>query len=331
VVDVSVIVVSYCTRELTRRCLESVPREMRGRPVEMVVLDNGSDDRSAEMVAADFPDATLVELSENIGFARGVNLAAGHARGRILVLLNPDAVLHEGALDELIRFLDGEPLVGAVGGRTLGPTGAVDLRSCGRLPTMWSTFCFGLGLSTLLKGNRFFDRQAIPEWHRDSPAEVGYVTGAFVAIPKSVWDEASGFDPRFFMYSEDVDLCRRIASDGHRVLFAPGATITHDFGASTAGRGERGELMLTGRATYLRKHWSRPAASAGLAGLWLGAGVRSGAARVVGTLTRLPGGSRGRYGETLARAADQSAAWSTIWSGRRRWLAGFPPASSTSR
>src|SRR5438094_909995 len=128
--DVSVLVVSYRTRDLTRACLTSVVHASAAGDVEVVVVDNASDDGSAEMVAAEFPDLRLIALDENVGFARAVNLGAAHARGRVLVLVNPDDVLHDGALRALVRFLDTTPLAGVVGGRTLGPSGEVDTRSC---------------------------------------------------------------------------------------------------------------------------------------------------------------------------------------------------------
>jgi N-acetylglucosaminyl-diphospho-decaprenol L-rhamnosyltransferase len=307
----SVLVVSYRTRELTRACLRSVLENVSGIPYEVIVVDNGSGDGSAAMIAEEFPAARLIALEDNVGFAAGVNLAAEHATGEFLVLLNPDAEVLPGAVEKLVEFARAHPDTGIVGGRTLGPDGSVDPRSCRAVPSVWGMTCYGLGLSTALKENRLFDPESLGRWQRDTVREVGYVTGCFMAVPRHVWERLGGFDERFFVYSEDVDLAVRARRLGYRSMVTPDASVVHHFGASSADGGAKGVMQLRARATFIRKHWSPPVARFGLAMLWLGAAVRAAATGVSG---RLPGRAGSR----------RSNPWLKIWAQRRTWLPGFP-------
>jgi GT2 family glycosyltransferase len=296
----SVLIVAYRTRELLAACLRSIEASS-GERVEVVVVDNASGDGTAELVAERFPAVELLTPGENLGFARGVNLAAEHATGDVLVLLNPDTVVHDGALERLAAFARAHPRAGLVGGRTLMPDGRLDPRSCWGPVTTWSLLCFATGLSTLAKGNRVLDPESLGGWRRDSVREVATVTGCLLAVRRVVWDELDGLDPDFFVYGEDVDLSLRAARLGYRPMITPDAVITHVVGASSSDPAEKQLLLFKGKATLARKHGSR----AGLALLAAGVAARAAGARLSGST---------------------SSAWPELWRRRREWLAGFPRA-----
>ncbi len=319
--DLSILIVSYRTCSLTRACLASVGEHPASGEVEVVVVDNASGDGSAEMIRSEFPEVQLVESEHNLGFARAVNLAAERSVGRFLLLLNPDTVVHEGSIDALVRYAESHPEGGLYGGRTLTPDGAVDPSSCWGRPTPWSLLCFGLGLSTLFRRSRLFDPESLGGWQRDGERAVGVVTGCLLLVRRGLWDDLGGLDPRFFMYGEDVDLSLRATSAGYRPRITSEATITHVVGASSSVRSSKVVMVLTGKATLVRKHWTGWRQRFGLAMLQSGVGLRALIATVVAAIT---GGRSG---------ADQP--WPDVWRARRQWVPGYatlvgePPADGS--
>src|SRR4051812_28041583 len=150
--DVSILMVSYRTRELVLRCLDSIAAMTTRVSYEVVLVDNASGDGTVDAVGGAHPDVVVTALEENIGFARAVNKAAELARGRHLLLLNPDTVLVTDAVSALADFADSNPTHGVYGGRTLSPDGTPDPRSCFGAPSLWSHCCFGLGFSAIARG-----------------------------------------------------------------------------------------------------------------------------------------------------------------------------------
>jgi len=301
--DVSILIVTYRCREAARACLESLRGE--GGDYEIVVLDNASADGTVEMVRSEFPEVRLIASDENLGFALGCNRAAEEARGEYLLLLNPDTVVHEGAVANLLAFARARPEHGLYGGRTLDPDGSVNPGSCWGRPTVWSLACFALMLSTAFKRSRLFDPESLGRWQRDSVREVDIVTGCLLLVPRARWRELGGFDARFFMYGEEADLALRAAKAGLRPIITPDAVITHEVGASTKVRTDKVILVFKGKATLIRKHWNAVERPVGLALLWLGVGLR---ALFTGVPTREAGGEL----------------WPHVWRARREWLAGYP-------
>ena len=310
-VDLSVVVVSYNTAELLRGCLASVFAETSGISFEVVVVDNASTDGSAAMVAEQFPGVDLVALPENLGFARACNIGAARARGRDLLLLNPDTVVLDGALHRLAAFARAHPDAGICGGRTLAPDGSVDPSSCLGAPSPWSLTCYALGLSTVFKRSRLFNPEWLGRWDRSSVRHVDVVTGCLLLLPKRLWDELGGFDDRFFMYGEDVDLCLRAAALGYWPTITPEATVVHRVGSSSPSTSAKKQMVLTGKVTVITKHWAPLPARFGRWMLLLGVGLRAAGA----TVQRRSG--RGR-----------PSPWPELWRARREWLSGWTEASA---
>jgi N-acetylglucosaminyl-diphospho-decaprenol L-rhamnosyltransferase len=300
--DVSILIVTYRCRDAARACLESLAGSGE-EAHEIVLLDNASGDGTVEMVRSEFPEVRLIASDENLGFALGCNRAAEEARGEYVLLLNPDTVVHEGAVENLLEFARAHPEHGLYGGRTLDPDGSVNPGSCWGAPTLWSLFCFATLLSSAFKRTRFFDPESLGSWKRDTVREVDIVTGCLLLAPRALWQELGGFDPRFFMYGEDADLSLRAKALGYRPAITPDAVVTHEIGVSSSTREDKLMLLFRGKATLLRKHWHGPRLRVGLFLLSAGLGLRS-------LLSRGRGGG--------------PSPWTQVWRNREEWLPGYP-------
>jgi GT2 family glycosyltransferase len=309
--DVSILIVTYECREAARDCLASIFANSGVASFEVVVLDNASTDGTAAMVAAEFPAARLIPLEENVGFAAGVNRAAAAAEGDFLLLLNPDTLVHEDTLDNIVAFAREQPAYGLYGGRTLDPDGTVHPGSCWGKPTLWSTFCFASMLSTAFKRSPIFDPESLGHWQRDSVREVDIVTGCLLLVRRSLWDELGGFDERFFMYGEDADLALRASRRGLHHVITPDAVVTHEIGVSSSSRADKLVLLLSGKATLVRKHWPAGKRELGLGLLWAGIGLRA-----------LMSSARPGH--------DGASKWRSVWHARGSWLKGYADPSAAS-
>jgi len=257
--DVSVCIVSWNIKELLRDCLNSLKAQAGDVRYETIVVDNASSDGSAEMVRDEFPWVKLVDPKANLGFGRANNLAYKHSSGRWVLLLNPDTVVLDRAIEKLVRFADGHPEAGAVGGRTLKKDGVSLERSCcWGSPGLWPLFCKSLGLHIIFKNSAIFNREAMDYWQRDSVREVGVITGCCLMIRREVYEQTGGFDDDFFMYAEETDLCWRIRKTGGRLVFCPEAQIIHLVGES-AKKATSNRLFHINRALLklFRKHYGK--------------------------------------------------------------------------
>jgi GT2 family glycosyltransferase len=241
----SVIVISYNTREVLRECLQSIIAECAllpaGVEAEVLVVDNASTDGSSEMVEREFAMASnpasscpvrLIRSNVNLGFAAANNLAMEAARGRYLVLLNSDAFFHPGALRLSLQRMDANTTVGVGGARLVGPHGEWQ-PSARAFPTLWNVFVVLSGLASRYPKSRIFGAFDRTWASPDLQAEVDWVPGAFSIMRREALAKTGLFDPRFFLYCEEVDLCRRIKAHGFRVLYWPDVVVTHIGGESS--------------------------------------------------------------------------------------------------
>jgi hypothetical protein len=261
---VSIIVVSFNTRELTLDCLRSIYRETASVEFEVIVFDNASADHSANAIAVEFPQVRLTRSCENVGFANANNLSAAKAGGEYLLLLNPDTVILDNAVNKLLAFARQNPTFGVFGGRTLNGDLTLNAKSCWGSATLWSTFCRSIGLSYLFPGNRFLDPEALGGWNRDTVREVDIVSGCLLMIRRDLWQRLGGFDPQFFMYCEDADLCIRAKKARARSLICPTATVIHHGGASEPVREDKLVRLFIAKARLFKKHWNPLSAMLGI-------------------------------------------------------------------
>ncbi len=310
-VDVAIIIVSYNTEYLLRDSLRSVYDQRGSLRQQVIVVDNGSIDRSVDMIKHEFPDVELIEAGENLGFGRGVNLAATRANAEFLLLLNPDTLVLDRAIERLVQFARSKPGHGLYGGRALRRDGSLELSSCWALPTVWSMTCFALGLSTVFRHSRWFDPEAMADWRRDTVREVGIITGCLLLAHRDDWRRLGGFDERYFMYGEDADLAFRARQAGFRPVICPEACIVHDVGKASATRAGKLLLLFKGKATLVRDHFNGWRRQLVLLELLMGVGLRA-----------LPALMKPR------RDLAEEDPWKTVWMQRRDWIRGYPDRKS---
>lgn len=309
----SILIVSYNTRDLTLACLDSIVRETRV-PHDIIVVDNASTDGSREAIMNHPSRPNLIALGENIGFARANNIAARAATAEMLLLLNPDTEVLDGAIDKLIGFAARRPQAQVWGGRTIFADGALNLASAWGRMTPWRLVCRATGLTGLFPRQALFNGEAYGGWLRDTERRVDIVSGCFLLIERALWDKLGGFDPDFFMYGEEADLCLRAARHGANPLITPAATIVHHGSASERAREDKLVKLLAAKAMLIERHFCVGTRNLGrvLHAAW--------------PLTRMIANEiRSRWS---ARARDEEAAlvWRQVWQRRDEWLDGYPSA-----
>jgi GT2 family glycosyltransferase len=310
-VDVSIIIVSYNTHALTKAALDSVLAETHEATYEVIAVDNASQDGSAAMLAAHPINAHVITLEDNIGFARANNLAARSARGRYILLLNPDTVVLDGAIDKLLAFARQTPKARIWGGRTLFGNHELNPSSCWRQMTPWNLLCRATGLTGLFSNTEFFNGEALGGWPRDSVRRVDIVSGCFFLIDKPLWDGLRGFDPLFFMYGEEADLCLRAHAFSARPMITPAATIIHYGGASERARSDKMVRLLAAKASLIERHWQP--ALVPLGRMLLAAWPLS--RKIAMTIAARIGGCK------IDR--ESAKTWSEIWARRSEWQHGY--------
>lgn len=303
---VSVVVVTYRTPELTRRCLRSIPAAVEDLAHEVLLVDNG-DDGTAAAVAAELPAVHVWQSPTNVGFARAVNAAASRARGEFLVLVNPDAELEPGSVRSLVELARRQPDGGLYGGELVADDGSIAPESYSALLSLRALAGFAAMMPSSTRRTRALAGGYVAPPPAGGWRRVGYVTGAFLLVPSRLWQMMGGFDERFTMYGEDLDLGMRVARAGHRPIVTSQARARHRSGASSTPTA-RAVMILAGKSTAIRKHWAPPARRLGLLLLLLGTAARA----VVQAVA--PG--TGRSGTD----------WREVFRARSDWLPGYPPA-----
>ncbi len=296
---VSILLVSFNTREHTLEALRCAFEQTRSA-AEVIVVDNASADGSAEAIRARFPGVTLLAESTNLGFGRAVNLAASRATAPYLLLLNPDTRVLDGAIDRLLAFADAHPSAGIYGGVTCYEDGSQNPESCWNRPTLWSTACQATGLAALLPRSAWANPERARFPAGGEPFEIDIVTGCFLLVRRDLWGRLGGFDPDFFVYGEDFDLCLRAGALGHRPLVLPSARLVHHGGVSERVAADRLVRLLRSKVLLFQKHWPPRAARAGSALLLLWALSRRIGYRVAGWI-----GQRS--------AGEKAATWDEVW------------------
>lgn len=227
-------VVNYNAGAALLACVESLLTDTSAGPVEVVVVDNDSGDGSVETLERARPEVTVIRAGENLGYARAANLGIAATSGApVVAVLNPDTVLHLGTAAALLARFEAEPVVGAMGPQLRNPDGTV-YPSARTLPSLLVAVGHGL---------LFFVWPANPftRWYRQTdvdparPRDVDWVSGAAVWLRRAALDDVGGWDERYFMYVEDVDLCWRLRRAGWRVAYEPAGVVDHLLGVSTAG------------------------------------------------------------------------------------------------
>ncbi len=275
---VTVIVVSYNTKHLLDEMFRCLLAAAQAVQLQVIVVDNASRDGSADHVARRYPQVELIRNRENVGFGRANNQALERVQGEFVLLLNTDAFLQPGAVDQTVACLRRHPKVGVLGAKLVGRDG--DLQpSCRYFPSVWNEFVSQTGLVRLFPWVKLIDDMA---WDHQSDRECDWVPGCFYLMPRACVDQVGLFDPRYFVYYEEVDHCRAVKEAGWKVLYTSVTTVVHVGGESakqdaeitSAGR-QNSALQVESALLYYRKHAGLAGVLANLGLAWLSALVLS--------------------------------------------------------
>lgn len=305
---VSILIIGYNTKDLLVDCLTGLFEHTEGLDYEVLFTDC-SNDGSAQMLAERFPEVRVIENSENLGFGRGNNFLARHARGRYLLLLNPDTLINDNAIGELHEFARRTPDAGAWGGVTRLPDGSIDPGCRQAAPGLYSAFMQLIGLGSRVSPD--------VESNADQGTDVPSLSGAFMMVPRDLWQQLGGFDESFFMYCEETDLCFRIHQLGRGVLITPRASIVHLVGSGSSQSPKRMLALTRGRMHLTRKHFSS-----------LHVAVE-GMIRWLYSASRYVMGLLGRPLIGAARSAQLRARHAPILCCPRQWMRGWADSPAT--
>lgn len=224
--DVSVVIVNWNTRELLRGCLDSIMKQTRRASCEIMVVDNASRDGSASMCERDFPSVAVIANRINRGFAAANNQGMLRARGRYVLLLNPDTIILDGAIDRCVAYADDHTDIGVLGCQVLEADSQVQQTGFS-FPSPWTLFLTLTGLPRLFPGLPLFTKPQMGWWKRDSEQDIDVVSGMFMLVRREAIEHVGFMDESYFVYAEEADWCFRFYKAGWRRVFYPGARIIH--------------------------------------------------------------------------------------------------------
>ncbi|GAP10789.1 predicted glycosyltransferases [Bellilinea caldifistulae] len=253
---VSIIIVSYNVENYLTSCIESLVGHSCKVPFEIIVVDNNSIDNSVCSLQQKFPQIPVIQSSKNLGFAAANNLGATIAKGQYLLLLNPDTIVEDKAIEELVYFLSENPSAGAVGSYLKNPDGSFQM-SCYPFPTLFRELWRLLHLDKLIPIGLYPQTT----WNRNLPHKCDVIQGTSMMIKKIAWDSLGGLDENFFMYSEEVDFCYRLAKAGFECYWVPQSKVIHYGGQSTSQFAREMFLQLyRAKTQFFKKHQGQVAA-----------------------------------------------------------------------
>ena len=254
----AIVIISFNVEKLLKECLESIYRETKETRFEIWVIDNHSRDTSVQMLKRDFPQIHIIENTDNVGFTRANNQAVRQCRTDYVLLLNPDTLIQDGALDKMVAFMDEHPEVGVAGCRVENEDGSLQLACRRSIPSPSVAFFRLTGLSRLFPHSKRMAKYNLTYLDPTKSHEVDAVSGAFLLIRRQTIDQIGLLDETFWIYGEDIDWCIRAKKAGWKVMYYPDAHILHykGVGCSTNSRKTSYEFY---RAMYLfhRKHFAK--------------------------------------------------------------------------
>jgi GT2 family glycosyltransferase len=224
--NLTVIIVNWNVKNFLKGCLESIYRFTRGIEFEVFVVDNNSSDGSRDMVKADFPQVRLIENSQNLGFAASNNIALKECASEYVLLLNPDTELADNSLKAMVEYMDAHAEAGCIGCKLFFGDGSLQ-HSCRTFPSIFTDLMDNLFLAWIFPRSTFFNSYRMGYWSHDHVREVDVPAGACLMVRYDIIRSIGFFDTRFFLYYDEIDLCRRIKNGGWKIFFVPYMKIIH--------------------------------------------------------------------------------------------------------
>lgn len=271
--SLSVIIVSYNTRDITLECLRTLFARLEpatAARTDVWVVDNASTDGSVGAIESEFPAVHVIANADNRGFGTANNQAMRQARGDFFLLLNSDAFVHRGAVEALMAQLQEAPRAAIAAPRLLNSDGTLQ-PSCWKFPSPGRVWLENLGICTLFPHTSSLGDYS--KWAHDTPREVEFASGACFLVRRDVFEASGGFDEAFHLYAEETDWQKRLALAGWKILFLPSAQVTH-LGGASGGNLETQRKFFDGLDRYTRKHHGKSGVIFMRAGMIIGCLVR---------------------------------------------------------
>jgi GT2 family glycosyltransferase len=254
-VDLSCIIVNYYCSDSLKNCLESVYQTLRKITFEVIIVDNSQNDPGMASLKESYPQVRVIQNVANVGFAKANNQATLSSQGKTLLFLNPDTILADQAIEEMVAHLASNPDIGALGPKVLNTDGSLQY-SCRRFPTLMTGFFNRYSLlSRWFPSNRYTVQYLMKDFNHDEIREVDWLSGCCLMVPRAIFEKAGGFDEHYFLFNEDIDLCRAIGQNGYKVMYFPLAKITHH--VSTSNSNVPARIIIKrhrGMKHYYKKH-----------------------------------------------------------------------------
>lgn len=255
----SICIVTYKARDWLKQCLESLGKNTQLSPIEVVVVDNGSNDGVRQMLVENFPDVQLIENEHNEGYTRPMNQSLKKASGRYLMQLNPDTVILPDSVDSLIRFMEQNPVVGICGPKVLNKDGSFQKQCRRGEPRPLAVLSYFLGLARFFPNVKQFGEYLLEYEDEDAVIEVDALSGSCMLIRRNVIDQIGYLDEQFYAYQEDTDICRRARLAGWKVYYYPESQIIH-YGGQGGSRVKPFQSIIEWHKSYWRyykKHFAK--------------------------------------------------------------------------
>lgn len=261
--DLSIIIVSFNTKNLTVECLESIKKTVREVEYEIIVIDNASSDGSIEAISKikdPKSNIILIKNNQNYGFSKANNIGVKKVAGRYILFLNPDTLVYEKTIDGMVKFMDKNPDVGASTCFVRLPSGKLDDASHRGFPTPWRAFSHFVSLSKIFPKSKFFAGYNLTYLNLDKTHEIDALAGAFMLVRREAGEQVGWWDEDFFWYGEDLDFCYKLRERGWKIYFVPEFEILHYKGASGGLKNHSKHVSTATDETRKKAHEARFAA-----------------------------------------------------------------------
>jgi len=257
-IDLSIIIVNFNTKEFLRNCLKSVIESTKNISYEIIIVDNASHDGSVEMVKKEFPEIRIIANKQNVGFSKANNQGVKISKeSRYVLFLNSDTIVKKNVLEDMIKFMDSHKDAGAATCKLIMPNGKIDDATHRGFPTPWNAFCHFSGLSKMAPKSRIFTGYTLGWMDFEKAHEIDALAGAFMLVRRPAGEEAKWWDEDYFFYGEDLDFCFMLKQKGWKIYYVPGFFIKHYKGVSGGIKSVSKNITTASEETKIRATKSR--------------------------------------------------------------------------
>lgn len=255
--DLSIVIVSYNTKDFLQKCIESITNNANDFTHEIIVVDNDSKDGSSEMVSKNFKNVILIQNKENLGFSKANNIGVRKSTGRFVLFLNGDTVVNQGTLKTMLNFMDSHKDAGAATCKLLMPNGKIDDASHRGFPTPWNSFAHFSGISKILGKTKLFGGYNLGYLNLNTIHEINALAGAFMLVRREAGEQVGWWDEDYFFYGEDLDFCYLLKEKGWKIYYIPEVSILHYKGISGGIKNISKDLTTASEETRIKSQKER--------------------------------------------------------------------------